>query len=63
MPPRHGKSVLVSEWFVVWYLMMFPSHRVILTSYEADFASTWGRKIRDHINEFSHSAALSRAMA
>ncbi len=52
MPPRHGKSNLVSEWFPVWYLGLWSDDRVILASYEADFASTWGRKVRDHVNEF-----------
>ena len=47
MPPRHGKSWLVSQFFPAWYLGMFPENRVILTSYEADFASTWGRRARD----------------
>lgn len=46
MPPRHGKSLLVSEHFPAWYLGQFPDRRVILTSYEADFAATWGRKAR-----------------
>ena len=24
MPPRHGKSLLTSHWFPVWYLSLFP---------------------------------------
>ena len=52
MPPRHGKSNLGSEWFPTWYLGLWPDDRVILTSYEADFAATWGRKVRDHLTEF-----------
>lgn len=51
LPPRHGKSWLVSQFFPAWYLGMFPDKRVILTAYEADFASTWGRKARDILNE------------
>ncbi len=47
MPPRHGKSELTSKYFPAWFLGTFPERRVILTSYEADFASTWGRKVRD----------------
>lgn len=50
-PPRHGKSTLISEYTPPWYLGMFPDDRVILTTYEADFASTWGRKARDTIIE------------
>jgi hypothetical protein len=46
MPPRHGKSLLTSENFPAWYLGTNPNHRVILASYEADFAASWGRKAR-----------------
>ena len=52
LPPRHGKSMLVSHYFPAWYLGMFPDKRVILTAYEADFAATWGRKARDVLNEY-----------
>ena len=52
MPPRHGKSVLTSQFFPAWYLGRHPDHRVILTSYEAGFAAEWGRKARDLLREF-----------
>src|SRR5580704_15139047 len=45
-PPRHGKSELVSRYLPAWYLGVFPDRRVILTSYEADFAAHWGRQAR-----------------
>lgn len=61
MPPRHGKSELTSHWFPVWYLTMFPSNRIILCSYEADFAATWGRKVRDTIAEFGPTLGLALA--
>src|SRR5688572_18742953 len=51
MPPRHGKSSLISEWFPFWYLGHYPRHRIILTSYEADNAAGWGQKVRDHLAE------------
>ena len=47
MPPRHGKSEMISKWYPVWYLENFPNRRVILASYEADFAAKWGGKARD----------------
>lgn len=49
MPPRHGKSECVSHWFPGWYLETFPENRVILCSYEAEFAAKWGGKVRDTI--------------
>ncbi len=51
MPPRHGKSVLTSQFFPAWYLGTHPEHRVILASYEAGFAAGWGRRARDVIAE------------
>lgn len=51
-PPRHGKSVLTSHYFPAWYLLNFPDRNVILTSYEADFAAKWGRKVRDTVTKW-----------
>lgn len=51
MPPRHGKSELVSKWFPVWYMENFSKNRIILCSYEAEFAAKWGGKARDIILE------------
>ena len=39
MPPRHGKSVLTSMYFPAWLIGSHPDWRVILTSYEAEFAA------------------------
>jgi len=47
MPPRHGKSEMCSKYFPAWYLNKYPEKRVILCSYGDDFASEWGRKVRD----------------
>lgn len=49
MPPRHGKSYLISEHAPAWYLARYPENRVLLASYEADFAASWGLKARRHI--------------
>lgn len=51
MPPRHGKSELCSKFLPAWYLSRYPDRRVILTSYEAEFAAEWGGKARDVLNE------------
>jgi predicted phage terminase large subunit-like protein len=51
MPPRHGKSEFVSRFFPAWYLGTYPDRRVILTSYEADFARSWGGKVRDLLQQ------------
>lgn len=52
MPPRHGKSELCSHYDSSWYLGAFPDHRVMLASYEADFAASWGRRARDTLEEW-----------
>lgn len=39
MSPQHGKSELCSRYLPAWYLGCHPDRRVILTSYEADFAA------------------------
>ena len=51
VPPRHGKSELISRHTPPWYLGNFPDRRVMLASYEARFAETWGRKGRDLLEE------------
>jgi len=49
MPPRHGKSMTFSEYLPLWYIDNNPTHTVLLTSYEADLAYDFGRKVRDHM--------------
>ena len=51
VPPRHGKSEFFSKWVAAWFRGMFPSKRVGLTSYEANFARQWGRKVRNLLEE------------
>lgn len=52
LPPRHGKSEFVSQYFPVWYLGNYPEEPIILSSYEADFAASWGRKARNIFAEW-----------
>lgn len=53
LPPRHGKSELVSRYLPTWFLDNEPEKNVILCSYEADFAAHWGRSVRNLIEEHS----------
>jgi predicted phage terminase large subunit-like protein len=43
--------MLTSHHFPAWYLGTFPDRRVMLASYEADFAASWGRKARMVLEE------------
>lgn len=49
MPPRHGKSELISHWLPRWYLEGQPERRIILATYADQFAVKWGRKVRNGI--------------
>lgn len=57
LPPRHGKSETCSHWGPTWALTQRPETRIILCSYGADYAATWGRKVRDSILE-AHGLGL-----
>lgn len=49
VPPRHGKSQLVSIYYAAWYLGRNPSHKVMLVSHTTDLAVDFGRKVRNLI--------------
>lgn len=49
MPPRHGKTEMVSRLFPAWLLGKQPDARIILTSYNADLASKNSRAARDYV--------------
>lgn len=51
MPPRHGKSELISRFTPAWFLGRFPDRKIILASYADTFAAHWGRKARDVLKE------------
>jgi predicted phage terminase large subunit-like protein len=59
MPPQHGKSMLCSHYLPAWYLGKYPDRRVILTSYESDFATSWGRKARDLLEHWGSLFGVS----
>lgn len=59
MPPRHSKSLTCSQHLPAWYLGRNPDHRVLLASYGAEFAESWGRKARDLLVEFGHWFGVS----
>lgn len=52
MPPRHGKSMFISQYFIAWYMGNNPNNQVILTSYEAGLAGLFGGRVRDAMTEF-----------
>lgn len=60
MPPRHGKSETTSKWTPAWFLDHFPQGRVIVGSYEASFAASWGDKVRHIVSEYAHKLHVKR---
>ena len=49
IPPRHGKSHLVSTLFPAWFLGKFPGKKVLMVSHTGDLAVDFGRKVRNII--------------
>jgi len=49
IPPRHGKTHMISEIFVPWYLGRNPDHKIIYATYNRDLALTIGRKVKNHM--------------
>ena len=45
MPPRHGKSILTSEFFPAWYMGRNPDKFIICSTYAQDLADDFGRKV------------------
>lgn len=51
MPPRHGKSMLASEFFPAWYLGRNPDHYVVTAAYAQELADDFGRKVKNQIED------------
>ena len=49
IPPRHGKSQLVSIFFPAWFLGRNPDKKVMMVSHTTDLAVDFGRKVRNLI--------------
>lgn len=50
MPPRHGKSRIVSNLFPAWFFGRNPRSEVIFTTYNQDLAEDNGRYVRNALN-------------
>lgn len=47
IPPRHGKSQLVSVFYPAWFLGRNPDKKVMMVSHTTDLAVDFGRKVRN----------------
>lgn len=50
IPPRHGKSQLVSIYFPAWFIGKYPNKKVLMVSHTTDLAVDFGRKVRNIID-------------
>lgn len=57
-PPRHGKSMLTSEYFPSWYLGRNPTKYLITATYGQELADDFGRKVRNQLRSDEHRAAF-----
>jgi predicted phage terminase large subunit-like protein len=46
VPPRHGKSEIVSRRWPIWHLGRFPNHELVVSSYGQDLANDMSRDAR-----------------
>jgi predicted phage terminase large subunit-like protein len=51
MPPRHGKSMLASEFFPAWYLGRNPDHYVVAATYGQELADDFGRNVKNQLSD------------
>lgn len=66
IPPQHGKTTLVVENFVPWYMGEHPDHKIQIGSYAASLAASWSRKARNKFAEWApviHGVTLSSEKA
>lgn len=61
MPPRHGKSEMISRWLPAWFLEWWPHKRVILGCYGDDLANGHSRFVRDQFKQNPLFTAKVRA--
>ena len=54
VPPRHGKTELISKHLPAWYLGRYPRNRIILTSYGAQLAEDNSSRAKDIFGEWFH---------
>ncbi len=60
MPPRHGKSILTSEFFPAWYMGRNPDKYIICSTYAQDLADDFGRKVRNQLQDKRYTDKFPR---
>jgi len=60
MPPRHGKSQLVSFYFPAWFLGRNPDKKILMVSHTTDLAEGFGRKVRNLVGSEDYAAIFPK---
>jgi predicted phage terminase large subunit-like protein len=55
LPPQQGKTTYAGMWLPFWYLGLNPEDLIIFVAYNEEYASTWGRNVRDLVDRFGAS--------
>ena len=55
IPPQQGKTTYAGMWLPFWYLGLNPEDLIIFVAYNEEYASTWGRNVRDLVDRFGAS--------
>lgn len=69
MPPRHGKSTIISRYLTEFYFGHNPAHEVMTVSYSADLASDFGSETRQSMTSdkykylFPNSVSTGKGVA
>jgi hypothetical protein len=63
MPPRHGKSELVSVNFPAWCMGRNKDRSIIAASYGADLATDFGRKVRNIMEDSDYKNLFNTTLA
>ena len=63
IPPRHGKSEIVSRLFPAWILGRNPDEQIITASYSADLASAMNRDCQRIISSDQYKAIFETRMS
>lgn len=61
MPPRHGKTLLASEFFSSWYLGRNPEQEIIFSSYAQERSDDVGKSVRNLMKTEIHDGIFPEA--
>lgn len=61
LPPRHGKSMIVTEHTPVWFLTHHPDNAAVIATYNSDFAEGWGAGLKQLLETKEKTSVMPTA--